>query len=312
MLAEREGLRSPGGYWPHRDPLARYIAHGEPGIVLKLPIDMHRIKMQRVKDIEQALYASLASQGQGATVPEATITEVDQIVRDFIFLAKHLNWTTAEELCEHTRDHLCVVPCWASRIECDLRLIRECVDLRVNSGVTLLIPVRKESLWHAAIGDKLFDLRTAKKFEKTEALGEMRSAALALSYDLNDACAFHCMRMLEFGIDELARRLKVKPRDLRPEWQNAIEFLERKVKNLATLTPRPSNWKTTEAVCSDALLHLRHVKNAWRNYIAHEAIGYDEREAIRIFRESREFMHKLAGSAVKDEEAKGFFAVGRY
>jgi hypothetical protein len=59
-------------------------------------------------------------------------------------------------------------------------------------------------------------------------------------------------------------------------------------------TTRPANWKDQQEFFSQAASHFMILKDAWRNYTAHERGKFTEEEAETILINVRSFMQKLA------------------
>jgi hypothetical protein len=108
-------------------------------------------------------------------------------------------------------------------------------------------------------------------------LSDSVEAAKCLAVDRATACVFHLMRVMEVGLKAVAKALGVP---YISEWGRCIGEMEK-------VQPK-------SAFFTDAVAHLRTVKNAWRNPTMHIERQYSDREAETIFRAVEAFMLHLA------------------
>ena len=122
-----------------------------------------------------------------------------------------------------------------------------------------------------------------------DALEACRCFALSRS----TACVFHLMRVLEIGLHAFARSFGVASD--RTNWHNIIEGIEKAVRNMSTdPATRTVDWKDQQEFFSQAASHFMLLKDAWRNYTAHERGKFTEDEAETVLISVRSFMQKLA------------------
>jgi hypothetical protein len=102
------------------------------------------------------------------------------------------------------------------------------------------------------------------------------------------AAVMHLMRVLEAGLEALARHVGVEQGQNWNADLNAIEGRLRAIKRTVE-GPEEEQW------AAEAGVHLRFIKNAWRNSAMHPRERYDEERAVQIFDNTRTFMQHLAG-----------------
>jgi hypothetical protein len=140
----------------------------------------------------------------------------------------------------------------------------------------------------------------AKPFDKWD---EARAAFPSATYDIEEASrslglrrstasVFHTMRVLEHGLQSLAKRFAV-PFEHKA-WGEVIERTEKAIREISQQRNKPADWKDEEQFYSEAATQFMHFKNAWRNYTAHAQFKYTEDEAEAIYRHVRDFMKHIA------------------
>ncbi len=137
--------------------------------------------------------------------------------------------------------------------------------------------------------DNLFGNEVAAKFPSAEV--DISNAGKCLALDQWTASVFHSIRVLEIGLDVLAKELGVSSD--RRNWGNIISEIEAKIKDFSK-NPSGNEWKPKEQFYSEAALQFRYFKNAWRNHVMHVRDTYDEQRADTIFEHVKEFMAHLA------------------
>lgn len=139
----------------------------------------------------------------------------------------------------------------------------------------------------------LFGLKVNTAFPSC--VPEIENAGTCYALERNEACVFHCMRILERALRVLARELGVTfpgTLDLQ-NWQNIIESVETEIKNLEKL-PKSKYKSQTLKLFSQAAMQFRWFKEAWRNHVMHGRDSYDEGRAHSILGHVHELMQALA------------------
>ena len=141
--------------------------------------------------------------------------------------------------------------------------------------------------------DDLFGLKVNTAFPSC--VDEIRNAGNCYALEQDDACVFHCMRVLELALRVLSKELGVTfagTLDLQ-NWQNIIENIESEIKNLEKL-PKSKYKSETLKLFSQAAMQFRWFKEAWRNHVMHGRECYDEGKAHSILNHVQELMQSLA------------------
>jgi HEPN domain-containing protein len=119
-----------------------------------------------------------------------------------------------------------------------------------------------------------------ERFEDTER--DARAATEAYALNLNDACVFHSMMVLERGLTALAKAVGEETR--RNTWGKIIERIERAL----------SKQRENLALYAAAAKEFTYFKEAWRNHVAHARADYDEHEALKVLTHVRDFMSRIS------------------
>ncbi|MDR6116683.1 MULTISPECIES: hypothetical protein [unclassified Sphingomonas] len=123
-----------------------------------------------------------------------------------------------------------------------------------------------------AFPDVAFDIAEAGK---CRALGRWTAAVM------------HLMRVLESGLHALAKHVDVPSGE---NWNTVLGAIEGKLREVR----RKVDGREEEQWAAEAGVHLRFIKNAWRNHAMHPLERYDEERAVQIFDNTRAFMQHLA------------------
>lgn len=119
---------------------------------------------------------------------------------------------------------------------------------------------------------------------------DVREAGRCFALDRHTAVVFHCMRVMEVGLEATAAELGL---DIASNWNNALNQIEKEIRNRSIASNGPS-WKNDEVFFSEAVTHFRVVKNAWRNHTMHKREVFDEERARSILQSTADFMRHLA------------------
>ncbi len=120
---------------------------------------------------------------------------------------------------------------------------------------------------------------------------DMREAGRCFALDQFTACVLHLMRALEFPLVAMTKALNFTSSS--PNWEQVINECEREI---AKINPNTHgiNWREDQQFYSEAALHFRFLKNAWRNHAVHGHDTYDNREAREIMTHVRSFIDQLS------------------
>jgi hypothetical protein len=156
-----------------------------------------------------------------------------------------------------------------------------------------------EDVWFMHLSDQKADLYNGKDLFGSQvsqqfpsAILEVEEAAKCLALGRATATVFHCMRILELGLNSLAREFGV--RFEHRNWENVINDIEAAIKKISSDPNRAADWKNLVHFCSEAAVQFRFFKDAWRNYSMHVHERYNEEYATLVFNSVKEFMKQLA------------------
>lgn len=159
------------------------------------------------------------------------------------------------------------------------RAIHECIH-RLRDEL-------QEPRFYAIAPSKLDFVRPYTPFFPYEVTGafptankDLSEAALCYAFERNTACVFHLMRALEIALKAFAEKL-------------GAEF---ELKNwgsiLSSIGQRLDKSRNSED--AEILVHLRNIKNAWRNSTMHVERDYDAEQTSEILRTTKNLMLHVA------------------
>ena len=137
--------------------------------------------------------------------------------------------------------------------------------------------------------DAVFGEEVNDRFPSTEF--DIQEAGKCIALERFTASVFHSMRIMEIGLEALSRSLGL---DIASNWNNALNQIEKEVRNRNGHTHGPDWRDRDEAFYSEAVTHFRVVKNAWRNHTMHKRETFDHARANAVFQSTASFMQHLA------------------
>lgn len=153
--------------------------------------------------------------------------------------------------------------------------------------------------WHKSV-----DLSKVWKRSFPFASIEMSSARNCYLYEESAASVFHSMRALEIGLTAFAQELHVPIN--RDQWEVIVNNIESEIKKING-PHAGSDWKRKQQQYSEAALHFRYLKNAWRNHVMHVRHIYEPPKALQILGHVSEFVQALKDIGLKEPNADKFF-----
>jgi hypothetical protein len=111
----------------------------------------------------------------------------------------------------------------------------------------------------------------------------------------NTASVFHMMRVLEFGIEWLAKDVDVTVGV--DTWHTILDQIEKRIREMANTLPRGVEKNARLQFLSEAAKEFRYFKDGWRNYVSHARSVYDEHQARSVLEHVKSFMLTLAKAA---------------
>lgn len=165
------------------------------------------------------------------------------------------------------------------------------IESRIGDELSLIYLFVIDKKYAAFLDEKAnpFGDAVAAKFPSSSY--EITEAGKCLALRRSTACVAHLMRALEPALNGLATALNVP--FAHSNWQNILDQIEKEIKKRAA-APHAATWKDDEQFYSEAAVHFRILKDAWRNHTMHLRDRYDEERAETIFQSVRGFMQHLA------------------
>jgi hypothetical protein len=158
----------------------------------------------------------------------------------------------------------------------------------------LYVPPERAVFWPTVTTPNMFGDVVADAF--SNANRDIAAAGRCLALDESTACIFHLMRVLEYGLRDLAGRVGLPTEAMAHEnWKNVIDQIEKKIRELETMPKGPIKTETLKEY-SAAAVQFRYFKDAWRNHVSHSRDSYDLREADSVYVHVREFMQHMAAT----------------
>jgi hypothetical protein len=122
---------------------------------------------------------------------------------------------------------------------------------------------------------------------------DIEEAGKCFALRRSTACVTHLMRAIEPALASLAKPFGIKFEHT--NWNTILDQVDKTVKTIgAGPGPHAKDWKQEQQFYSEAAVHLRLIKDAWRNYAMHQNDRYDEERAEAIFLNVRSLMRHLA------------------
>ncbi len=126
---------------------------------------------------------------------------------------------------------------------------------------------------------------------------DIKESGCCYATDRTTACVMHLMRVLEVGLNTLAKELNV---DFgQRNWENVINDCDAAIKKINGPAWGP-DWKQKLQFYSGAAKDFRYFKEAWRNHAMHYRERYDANEAKTILEHVKAFMMQLADGGLKE------------
>lgn len=169
----------------------------------------------------------------------------------------------------------------------ELRSIAETLRIRIQDEYAdvLLLWVEEKDYYQK---DDLFDVKVGERFKG--ASFDIKEAGTCYALGRYTACVFHSMRVIEFGLNAIAKRVGYP--DDRPMWEPVLNFINAELgKNRDKMSEL---FKGDIEFLSGISAHMHAVNLAWRRRVAHVERTYTQEEAKRILDETKNLMQHLA------------------
>jgi len=126
----------------------------------------------------------------------------------------------------------------------------------------------------------------------------------------NTASVFHAMRVAEYGLRFLAKRIRAtvshsgKPQRLEyAEWDKVITAIKNKLDPIRRLPSGPQRQSKLE-MFSDAADHCTFMKDIFRNNVSHTRKPYKPSEALGVIERVRDFMIFIAENFTNEKRKR--------
>jgi hypothetical protein len=182
-------------------------------------------------------------------------------------------------------------------LQARLSAVIEGVQLNLDSRKFMYVQTEDAHYWNNLdlFGEEF------KTLFPLDAVLELREAGNCFTAHRATACIFHCMRLAEYGLRRLAKKLKVRVRDKGAfisiefaDWNKVIEGIRNKIKDLR-LKPAGVAKNASLQFYSDAADHCEYMKDVWRNEISHtRRRNYSRQETLGVFNRVRDFLQLIA------------------
>ena len=263
----------------------------------------------KVGDLARVLSGLLASSRDLATADSLSQTICDNtFCNDVVTLLDALsivsgNFHADSSLIEQINDLQLSVRSGANRKEAVLHArldtILTGVQNNLESRKFMFMSTEESPYWN---NPHLFGKEFIQQFPKNAAL-EMMDAGNCYATSLGTACVFHCIRVAEYGLRKLAKKVRVTLTDRgkkQPleyaEWQKIIDSINNKLKVAHQHSKGPRREATLQFY-SDAADHCLYMKDIVRNEISHARRRYNQAETLGIFNRVRDFVQLLCRSS---------------
>jgi hypothetical protein len=135
---------------------------------------------------------------------------------------------------------------------------------------------------------KYFDEKP-RLFGFPEMHNDIVDAGWCLGVGRPTAAVFHLMRIMEFAVRRLSKRLKISAKGIQfKNWGDILGPINDAVGKIKTRTARSDRY-------SEIVAHLGHATKGWRNTTMHVRRRFTPSQALAIFENVKTFVKSLAG-----------------
>jgi hypothetical protein len=203
-------------------------------------------------------------------------------------ICKHLDLPASAEMCnEIIRDLKRRKPLPIEKIEGQSRELARRMEAELAAHVFLYVD-RQTGRFYANPFEKWDKTRAAYP----GAMYDIEEGSKALALQLNTACVFHMIRVLECGLKSVAAALGITLNPHNRNWGGILGQIRDEMANRNKIND--PQWNADKAFFEQAYGSLHAVKDAWRNTTMHLEKVYDSDGAEHIYRMVRAFMEQLS------------------
>jgi hypothetical protein len=180
------------------------------------------------------------------------------------------------------------------------------IQNNLNSRAFMFVPVERTQYWE---NYDLFGEDFILAFPKL-AVFEMLEVGNCYAAGRNTACVFHCIRVAEFALRKLARKLRASVSDkgkTHPleyaDWDKVITSIRNKITEIRGI-PRGAKKQEKLQFYSNLADQCEYMKDIWRNEIMHMRRRYNAAEALAVIGRVRDFVQPFVKTDAKKEVKK--------
>jgi hypothetical protein len=179
-----------------------------------------------------------------------------------------------------------------ARLLHEIRVLRESLEDDLAKRIIFFPDLDKyREYYNKSFGDEV-----DKAFP--DAARETRDAANCYVTENNTGCVFHCMRVAEYGLGALGKKLL--PHQKMYEWGPMIRDLRKRIEDLNTsgkkkLTPSRQTLLDFYSEALDQCVYFKGIRDS----AAHTRGRYEAADALKALRHIEEFMRALAKNGLK-------------
>ena len=187
--------------------------------------------------------------------------------------------------------------------------ILDCIDDNLTSRSFMFTPSDQGKYYDYPL---MFGAHFLTEFPKS-AIVEMSEVGRCYACGRWTACAFHCMRVAEYGLRRLFKiagaKLPVQgvrtpsPKQVRypieyATWNIAINQIKRKI-DMARKLPTGRKREERLRLFSDLADHCEYMKDIWRNELSHTRRIYNKEDALSVVVRLQGFMRLVMSSSAR-------------
>ncbi len=181
----------------------------------------------------------------------------------------------------------------ASELSAMLTELHKRVHEDLDANIFLVVSIDKASFFDIdwLRNTAIFDAFPAAVFP------EMQNAGRCYAFGQNEACMFHLMRVVDYGLRLVAASL-ASQYDAR-NWVGIGDAIQKKME--AKYNTKTSDWKQSEPFYASILTDIQAISRGHRNPVVHELEKkYDDKEAHYMLVVTEAFMSHLAKHGLKE------------
>lgn len=193
--------------------------------------------------------------------------------------------------------------CKLAEVVKEIEVLSEVAEDQLTRRHSVYVPLKKYEYFFKITA--LFPEAIQNAFPSVE--GDAVDACVAYALNLNTACVYHVMGIVQGGLYALAHELKIPFTTAAhtsvelENWKNIIDQIESEIRKLESMQKgRQKDEKLS--FYSRSAVQFRYFKDAWRNHVDHNRETYDADQAHSILIHARDFIKELAEHGLHDPQ----------